>query len=52
MPVAIDTSVEPTVPARCTVLIAGGGPGGSYAACVLAREGIDCVVLEADSFPR
>ncbi|KAK6216011.1 hypothetical protein LQW54_003986 [Pestalotiopsis sp. IQ-011] len=30
----------------------GGGPAGSYAASVLAREGIDTVVLEADKFPR
>ncbi len=40
------------VPKSTTVLIAGGGPGGSYAASVLAREGVDVVVLEADKFPR
>jgi flavin-dependent dehydrogenase len=40
------------VPQQTTVLIAGGGPGGSYAASVLAREGIDVVLLEADKFPR
>ena len=40
------------VPKSTTVLIAGGGPGGSYAAAALAREGIDVVVLEADAFPR
>ena len=39
-------------PTSTTVLIVGGGPGGSYAASTLAREGIDCVLLEADKFPR
>lgn len=32
--------------------VIGGGPGGSYAASVLARESIDVVLLEADKFPR
>lgn len=39
-------------PNSATVLIIGGGPGGSYAASVLAREGIDTVLLESDVFPR
>ena len=30
----------------------GGGPAGSYAASILAREGLDVVLLEADVFPR
>ena len=41
-----------SVPTQCAVLIVGGGPAGSYAASVLAREGVDVVVLEADVFPR
>ncbi|RAL12971.1 NAD(P)/FAD-dependent oxidoreductase [Aspergillus homomorphus CBS 101889] len=40
------------IPGRCTVLVVGGGPGGSYCAAALAREGIDTVLLEADQFPR
>lgn len=39
-------------PKKCTVLVVGGGPAGSYCACALAREGIDTVLLEAEKFPR
>lgn len=41
-----------SIPQSCTVLVIGGGPGGSYAAAVLAREGVDTVLLEAATFPR
>ncbi|KAG7291125.1 hypothetical protein NEMBOFW57_001135 [Staphylotrichum longicolle] len=41
-----------SIPQSCTVLVVGGGPAGSYTASVLAREGVDVVVLEADHFPR
>ena len=41
-----------SIPTTCTVLVVGGGPGGSYTASALAREGISVVLLEADVFPR
>ncbi|KAJ4469986.1 hypothetical protein C8J55DRAFT_537748 [Lentinula edodes] len=34
------------------VLVIGGGPGGSYASTLLAREGINVVLLEAAKHPR
>nr|QTX15978.1 halogenase [Aspergillus westerdijkiae] len=41
-----------SIPSKTTVLVIGGGPGGSYTASALAREGIDTVLLEAEIFPR
>jgi len=34
------------------VLVIGGGPAGSTVATLLAKEGVDTLVLEKDSFPR
>ncbi|QSZ36208.1 hypothetical protein DSL72_007334 [Monilinia vaccinii-corymbosi] len=44
--------MESQPPRKCTVLVVGGGPAGSYCASALAREGIDTVLLEAEKFPR
>ncbi|KAL3476354.1 FAD/NAD(P)-binding domain-containing protein [Aspergillus californicus] len=41
-----------SIPTSCTTLVIGGGPAGSYASSVLAREGVEVVMLEADVFPR
>ncbi|MGH3715159.1 MAG: NAD(P)/FAD-dependent oxidoreductase [Micromonosporaceae bacterium] len=36
----------------CDVLIAGGGPAGSTLAALLARAGLQTVLLESERFPR
>ncbi|KAK0470436.1 putative halogenase [Desarmillaria tabescens] len=44
--------MEAQVPLSTNILVIGGGPAGSYAATVLAREGFEVVLLEKDVFPR
>ncbi len=34
------------------VIIVGGGPAGAAAAWALQREGVDCLVLDRETFPR
>src|SRR5258706_2017515 len=41
-----------TIPASAEVLILGGGPVGSTAGMVLAREGISSILIESDRHPR
>lgn len=40
------------LPERCGVLVVGAGPAGSAAATVLARAGLDVVLIDQRSFPR
>ncbi|KAI0332267.1 FAD/NAD-P-binding domain-containing protein [Cubamyces sp. BRFM 1775] len=40
------------LPKHAQILVIGGGPGGSYTAAALAREGFDVVIFEAAKFPR
>jgi flavin-dependent dehydrogenase len=37
---------------RVSVIVIGGGPAGSTAAALLARAGVDVVLLERERFPR
>lgn len=41
----------PEVDARCEVLIVGGGPTGLFLAALLARRGVDVLVLERRTAP-
>ena len=41
-----------SIPQQTQVLIVGGGPAGSTAAGLLAREGFEVTLLELSNFPR
>jgi phytoene dehydrogenase-like protein len=45
------TPTEQALPTRCDVAIIGAGAGGLTAGALLARAGLRCVVLEAESQP-
>ncbi len=40
------------LPERCDVLVVGAGPAGSAAATLLARSGLDVVLVDQRAFPR
>lgn len=40
------------LPERCDVLVVGAGPAGSAAATLLARGGLDVVLVDQHAFPR
>ncbi len=40
------------LPGQCDVLVIGAGPAGSAAAIVLARGGLDVVLVDQHAFPR
>ncbi|MFN8423192.1 MAG: FAD-dependent monooxygenase [Anaerolineae bacterium] len=51
-PVDVDAGADRSVPERADVVVVGAGPAGSALAALLARGGIDVVLLERDAFPR
>lgn len=44
--------VSSFIPKHSQILVIGGGPAGSSAASLLAREGFEVTLLEKDFFPR
>ncbi|MGZ4960443.1 MAG: NAD(P)/FAD-dependent oxidoreductase [Methylomonas sp.] len=45
-------STSASIPAHCDVLVIGGGPAGSSVAALLARQGVEVVLLEKALHPR
>ena len=45
-------SIKAEIPKQCDVLVIGGGPAGSSVAALLAKKGVDVVLLEKASHPR
>ena len=46
------TSCGAAIPDQCEVLVIGGGPAGSSVAALLAKRGVDVVLLEKARHPR
>ncbi|RYG62534.1 FAD-dependent oxidoreductase, partial [bacterium] len=44
--------LSPVSRRRVDVVVVGGGPGGSTTAALLAKAGVEVVVLERETFPR
>lgn len=51
-PAATHTETSPAPAKRYDVVVIGGGPAGSTAATLLARQGLSVVVVEKKRFPR
>lgn len=52
MCISINTGVSHMIPSQSKVVVIGGGPAGSLAAGLLAREGVEVVLFEKTQFPR
>jgi geranylgeranyl reductase family protein len=48
----MDSTAPVSLPPSCDVLVVGAGPAGSACATLLARAGLDVVLVDAQVFPR